>query len=244
METHPSLETVNAIHKVDDTGEETTEGTGGCSGGEEESNAESNLVAAVPLRKEVRDTGEEAGLGNTEEDTGNEETLEVLDETHTSHNATPGDHDNGKPHGRTPGLHDHVGRDLAEDVEHKEDGEADGVVGGSEVDVHGETEKVGIANVGTVKEGEQIEKGEPRDKVEVAGLSVESRKKGRQSSGYSHLANKTCVVDFLSLQLADGVAARDILHSVLGISGIRLLVVSVIVVGRRSDCRDYAACDV
>jgi hypothetical protein len=238
--THPALITGRAIHEVNETGEETTEGTGGGGGGEEESNAESDLVATVPLREEVGDTGEEAGLGGTEEDTSDEETLKVLDEAHTSHDTTPGDHDDREPHGRTPGLHDHVGRDLTEDVEHEEDAEAGGVVGRVEVDVDGKAEQVGVTDVGTVQEREKVEKGKPRDEVEVAGLLVAIGGEGGaldQSWRDSQLAHKALVVDLLTLDLADGVAARDILHGVLGVSGIHLLVVGVGVVDRRRVCR-------
>ena len=41
---------------------------------------------------------EEAGLGNSKEDTGDEEVLEVVDEAHSDHDSSPANHDDWQPH--------------------------------------------------------------------------------------------------------------------------------------------------
>jgi hypothetical protein len=69
--------------------------------------------------------------------------------------------------GRTD-LHDHVGWYFKDNVEGKEDGEAGRVLVGVEFEVDRETEQVGISDVGTVEEGEEVEEGKPWDNVVVA----------------------------------------------------------------------------
>jgi len=209
----------NTVHEVDDTGKETTEGTSNRSGREEEGDTPRDLVAAVPLSEVEGDTGEETGLSGTEEDTSDKETLEVGDNTHKSHDNTPGDHDDRKPHGRTPGLHDHVGGNLAEDVEDEEDGEASGILGRVDVDVGGQTEEVGVTNVGTVEERKKVEKSEPGHNVEVTVDDVSRLRCGGEEAirlHYLHLADELGSVDVLALEFRSRVGRR-VVDQILGI---------------------------
>ena len=96
--TYPSVEAGNTVHEVDQTSEKTTESTGSRRGGEEKGDSQVDLVSLVPLGEVELHTGEETGFGDTEEKTGDEETVEVFDETHSDHHDTPCNHDGGDPH--------------------------------------------------------------------------------------------------------------------------------------------------
>ena len=88
----------DAIHKVDQSSEQTTESSSGGSRREEQGNSQVDFVPLVPLSKVERDTGKETSFGDTEEKTGDEESVEVLDETHSDHDNTPCNHDGRNPH--------------------------------------------------------------------------------------------------------------------------------------------------
>ena len=98
------MEAGHAVHQVDESGEETSKGAGSGGGGEEEGDSETNLVSLVPLGEVERYTGEETGLGDTQEETGDEETFKVFHETHTGHDDTPADHDGGDPQRGSGGV--------------------------------------------------------------------------------------------------------------------------------------------
>jgi hypothetical protein len=52
----PSLVAANAVHKIDQASEETAESASCSSGREEEGNTKVDLVSAVPLSQEERDS--------------------------------------------------------------------------------------------------------------------------------------------------------------------------------------------
>jgi len=67
MKTHPAVVAGDAVHEVDQSGEQTTESTGGGGSGEEKGNSQVDLVSLVPLSKVERNTWEETGFGDTKE---------------------------------------------------------------------------------------------------------------------------------------------------------------------------------
>lgn len=63
----------------------------------------------------------------------------------------------------TYSLHHHVTGNLEENVKGKEDGETCRVLRGREAQIRGETEQVGVTDVGTIQKGKQVEQRQPRD---------------------------------------------------------------------------------
>jgi hypothetical protein len=57
--THPTFVSVDSVHLVDQSSEQTTESTGGGGGGEEQGDSEVDLVSSVPLGEEERNTREQ-----------------------------------------------------------------------------------------------------------------------------------------------------------------------------------------
>lgn len=58
-------------------------------------------------REEVKHEREDwtrTGLGDSQKDTGDEEAFKALDESHSDHDTTPGQHDDGEPHRRSIGI--------------------------------------------------------------------------------------------------------------------------------------------
>lgn len=97
-------------------------------GGEvERGNALLNLRASVPAGDEIDAAGEETGLEDTEQDTANKQLMPVGKESHSEHDATPQDGDQGQPDAATDFTKGHVGRELKDDVWREEDGGDDTV---------------------------------------------------------------------------------------------------------------------
>jgi len=115
-------------------------------------------------------------LCNTEENSRNKKAYKVLNKAHGDHDASevcqhllippvsqadspPSDHDDRQPHGGPPSLHDHVGRYLEYDIEGEEDSEACGVLGRRKSEIFRETEKVGVTDICSIQEGQEVEEG-------------------------------------------------------------------------------------
>lgn len=98
-----------------------------------------------------RNTGEETGLGQTEEDTRSEKSVVVLNDAHQGHDDAPGHHDGRQPPAGAELLEEQVAGDLEGSVGEEEDGQAPVVLGARHVQVLLETLDFGVANVSTLQ---------------------------------------------------------------------------------------------
>ena len=148
----PSLVAANAVHFGDGSGEQTTERAGKSSSREEQSGAETELLALVPARQIIVDAREETSLSDTEEPTASEETSLVVDNTHEGHNDTPGEDDGGEEDAGRPPLDQDVGQGLEASVGDEEDCEGVVVIAATHVQVRLHLRNTGVTDVCAVQE--------------------------------------------------------------------------------------------
>lgn len=84
--------------------------------GEEQGDAEVLLVPLVPHGQVEDDTGEQTGLGDTEEEARAEVARVVLDDAQQGGDDAPDEGERGEPEARGGALEDDVAGDLEEDV--------------------------------------------------------------------------------------------------------------------------------
>ena len=113
------------VHLHDTTGEQTTKGSSGRGGGEEDGHTQSALVTLVPHGDVVGNSGEETTLGETQCATCGDETGKVGDKTHAHAAYTPGDHDGWDPDRGAEALHGQIRRDFCRHIEGEKDGHSD-----------------------------------------------------------------------------------------------------------------------
>ena len=124
-------------------------------------------VAQGCLREVVVDAREETGFGDTKEETAGVQAGLVVDHTHEGHDGTPDEDDGGKEDTRRPALDGDVGEGLKSGVGDEEDGQCDIVVGATHVERLLHVGDTGIANVGAVEEGQEIEQRQPGNQPQV-----------------------------------------------------------------------------
>lgn len=164
----PAIKTTPAVHLHDTSSEEATESTSSSGSREENSHAETALVTLVPESNVVSDTREQATLSKTKSHTRSKEATEVVSDTHEGGADSPSDHDGGNPNGRAEALHGHVGGNLSGDVEGEEDGDGDVVVPlASHAQSLLEAGELGVTNVGSVEEREEVEESKEGEELDV-----------------------------------------------------------------------------
>ncbi len=99
-------------HEADAVGKNAAEGTRQCRGAEEERYAELSLAPLVPHGEVVHHSGKQAGLGDAEEEAGNEEACQVCDDTEQRGDDAPSDREGRQPESRGRAFEDNVARDL------------------------------------------------------------------------------------------------------------------------------------
>lgn len=99
--------------------------------------------------KTYSNTGEKTGFGDAKEDSGDEKTLVVFDDSHERHHDAPCDHDCGQPATGTEFLQHEVAGDFECAIGEEEDGETPVVLRAGESQIGGESFDVGVANVPT-----------------------------------------------------------------------------------------------
>lgn len=119
----PPALAADPAHVPDRGREQATEGARDGGGGEEDGGADAELVPLVPAGEVVVDAGEQAGLGEPEEEARGHEALEVVDEPHGRHANAPEDHDDGDEDAGAEALEQDVGEGLGERVGDEEDGQ-------------------------------------------------------------------------------------------------------------------------
>jgi hypothetical protein len=122
----------------------------------------SNL-ATNNLRKVVINTGEQASLGNSEKESGREQTLFVLDHTHEGHDGTPSKDDGGEEDTRGKPLDGNVGERLEASVRDEEDGQGIEIVARLHVKSRLNFCDTSITDICAVQEGEEIQQRQPRN---------------------------------------------------------------------------------
>jgi hypothetical protein len=129
--------------------------------------ADTQLRTLVPAAEVVVDAGKQTGLCETEEPAGGHETGPVVDKAHKGHVDAPEHHDGGDEARRPQPLEQDVGKGFKHRVRHEEDGERGVELRCREAQVVAETGDLGVADVGSVEEGEEIEYREPWDERHV-----------------------------------------------------------------------------
>lgn len=113
--------------------------------------------SASNLREVVVDTGEQTSLSNTEEPTASKQTSLVVNNTHESHDDTPGENNAGEKDTGRPFLDGNVGERLETGIRNEEDGQSVLIITITHVEISLHVSNTSISNVGTVQEGEQIQ---------------------------------------------------------------------------------------
>lgn len=163
----PAGHAANTLHLGNGSGEETTEGAGEGGGREEERGAHTDLGTLVPAREVVVHTREETSLGDTEKPAGSKETCVVLAETHEGHDDTPDHDDASEEDTGCQSLQQSVGDGFSDGITNEEDGQGHVIVSIDHPQVKFHALQTSIANVCSIKEGEEVQQREPGDKPQV-----------------------------------------------------------------------------
>lgn len=90
-----------------------------------------------------------------------------MHEAHKRHHDSPENHDDRNENRRSQALKKDVGQRLKETVRDEEDGESQVVFLTGHREVFVKTGDLGIADVGAVQKGEEVQDTKPRDEGEV-----------------------------------------------------------------------------
>ena len=90
-----------------------------------------------------------------------------MSQSHCRHRDTPERHDDRNEDAGTKALEQDVGQGLEEGVGDEEDGEAGIVLAAGDVQGFLQAIKFGVADIGAVEEGDEVEKAEPWDQAEI-----------------------------------------------------------------------------
>lgn len=111
----------------------------------------------------VCNSRKQATFTQTKEASSNQQTRVALNDSHQGAANAPRNHHRGDPDPRPEPLHGHVGRDLSHDVEREEDGQGIVIHEARHAKVGLERVESGVANVGAVEKGQEIEQSHKRD---------------------------------------------------------------------------------
>ena len=111
-------------------------------------------MSPIPHGNEVTDTRKETTFGDAEEDAANQETSEVADQTHASHDEAPAYHDDGEPDSWAEALHHYVAWNFGGDVEREENGKRDVVIQTFHTKASLQPDETRVADIGTIEEAE------------------------------------------------------------------------------------------
>jgi len=163
----PAALAAHAAHQADGGREQPTEGAGHGGGGEEDGHADAELGSFVPAGQVVTDAREEAGLGEPEEPARRHQAAEVVRQAHGGHDDAPDDHDGGDEDGGPETLQGDVGGRLEDGVGDEEDGQGGIVLAARDVQRLLQAVQPGVADVGPIEEGHEIQQTEPGDQFQV-----------------------------------------------------------------------------
>ncbi len=90
-----------------------------------------------------------------------------MGQAHGDHCYTPQNHDDRNENTGAKALEQDVGQGFEEGIRDEEDGEAGIVLAAGNMEALLEAIKPGIAYIGTIEEGNEVEEAEPGDKAEV-----------------------------------------------------------------------------
>ena len=157
----------NAAHLPDGRGEQAPKGTRHGGGGEEDGGADPELASPVPAGEVVIDARKQPGLGQTQEEPGGRQALEVVHQPHCHHDDPPQDHDQRDEDARPQALQQDVGQRFSEGVGDEEDGEGSVILAAGHFQVLLQAIEPGVSDVGSVEETDEVEEAEPWDEPEV-----------------------------------------------------------------------------
>ena len=106
-------------------------------------------------------------FSQTEEEARRHHPLEIMRQPHRHHHNPPEHHDRGDEDGRPEPLEEDVGQRLEERVGDEEDGQAGVVLPACDVQRFLEAVEFGVADVGPVEKGDEVEEAEPGDQAQV-----------------------------------------------------------------------------
>ena len=159
----PSAVTTHAVHLSNPSGQEPRECTGQRACTIEDGNAGGQLLGHVPESAEVDGARVEACLKNTEQHPHNHEAGKVLDKAMACHDDAPRRHQDTDVD-RRPGkpLQQDVAGDLEQDVWNKEERKRNVVLHAGQAQVLIHAFNLGIANVGAVELGDEVQDAQHR----------------------------------------------------------------------------------
>jgi hypothetical protein len=153
----------DAVHLRDRGGEQAAKGARNGGGGEEDGGAHTELGALVPAAEIVIDAGEQTRLGQTEKPARRRQSREIGHQAHERHTDAPGEHDGWDEDAGTPAFEQDLGEGFEEGVGDEEDGQGEVVLAVGHMQVGLEALDLGVADVGAVEEGDEVEEAEPGD---------------------------------------------------------------------------------
>ena len=163
----PSPLAANAIHLSNRSGEQATERARHRCSREEDGGTDAELGSFIPAAQIVVDAGEQPRLGESQPPPRRHHALEVMGQAHGHHDRAPQHHDDGDEDRRAQALEQDVRQGLEERVGDEEDGQAGIVLAARDVEGVGQAVEFGIADVGAVEEGDEVEEAEPGDQADV-----------------------------------------------------------------------------
>ena len=86
-------------------------------------------------------------------------------ETHSHHANTPEHHDDGDEDGWAEAFKEDIGEGFSEGVGDEKDGEAGVVLATGDSEIFLKADDAGVADVGAVEEGDEVEEAEPGDEA-------------------------------------------------------------------------------
>ena len=157
----------DAIHLSNSCSKQPTKRSRHGSRAEEDGQTNTELVALIPTTQIITDPGEKSGLSHAEEPARSHHALEIMAQAHRHHDNAPEDHDDGDEDAGPEAFEQDVGEGLEAGVGDEEDAEGGIVLAGGDVQGVFEAVEAGVADVGAVEEGDEVEEAEPGDEAQV-----------------------------------------------------------------------------
>ena len=167
----PAVQAALAFEFEQEAGEWGADDAGERGGGHELGDGAGPFFGREPIGEIEDHAGEEAGLGDAEEETQGVEGVRAFDQTHAGGDDAPGDHDAGDPKAGADLAKEEIAGQIEEALAKKEDAGARAVDGGRQHEVAAHLQR-GEAYVDAVQVGKDVEHEDVWDQA-PADLAVE-----------------------------------------------------------------------
>ena len=121
----PAVQSQNAVHGQQCSGNRRSDGDGNGHGGHEECRHAGSVAGRKPVAQVQDDPWEKAGFGSAEQEAQDIETHRPLNKRHGARDDPPGEHDPGNPYPRTDAMQDEIRRHLEQEIADEENAGAE-----------------------------------------------------------------------------------------------------------------------